>query len=112
MYWLSNVYAAIRQINKIKPEINRQDDISEFYNILNLYFYNYNFFKFYYLNEFFILLCNHYIIMNKINDKKFGLQFIMNFIKFIFVLEVLCKVKIPYLKLKTELIKIIFHDKF
>ena len=50
--------------------------------------------------------------MNKINDKKFGLQFIMNFIKFIFVLEVLCKVKIPYLKLKTELIKIIFHDKF
>ena len=46
--------------------------------------------------------------MNKINDKKFGLQFIMNFIKFIFVLEVLCKVKIPYLKLKTELIKIIF----
>ena len=50
--------------------------------------------------------------MNKINDKKFGLQFIMNFIKFIFVLEVLCKVKITYLKLKTELIKIIFHDKF
>ena len=67
-----------------------------------------NFLSFIILNEFSI----YYIIMNKINDKKFGLQFIMNFIKFIFVLEVLCKVKIPYLKLKTELIKIIFHDKF
>ena len=50
-------------------------------------------------------------MMKETNDKKYGLQFTMNFTKIILCFSVLCKVKIIYLKLETKLIKVVHYDK-